>query len=210
MDNNTDLHDKREKVLSGHAKISSSSIVIVVLISLMVAGGIFISRMQAKGSVPPPKKVARLSISKPLNYADKRYDMTAIEVGEDKDNIIIPLAKVEKNRIVSFRIKAGGIVVEERNFGKRSLPMLAYITPSGNLVTAIAYCEPCRSIYFHTETDMTLTCHVCNTKWNLESLQAISGACMPYPPAEIKARVAGGNIYLKKKDISSWKPRVEI
>ena len=197
-------------LLSGHAKINSSSIVIVALISLMLVGGFFISRIQAKGSVPPPKKVARASVSKPLNYADKRYDMRMIKVRENKNNIVISLAKVKKYRIVGFRIKAGGVVVKERNFGKRSLPMLAYITPSGSLVTAVAYCEPCRSTFFHTETDLTLTCHVCGTKWNLESLVAISGACMPYPPAEIKARVSGGNIYLKKKDISSWKPRVEI
>jgi len=210
MNKDTGLYDKREKVLSGHAKVNSSSIMIIALVSLMLVGGIFISRIKAKGSVPPPKKVARVSVSNPLNYSGKRYDMATIEASEDKDNIIISLAEVKKNRIVSFRVKSGGVVVEERNFGKRALPMMAYITPSGSLVTAVAYCEPCRSIYFHTETDMTLTCHVCGTKWNLESLQALSGACMPYPPIEIKSRVAGGKIYLKKKDISTWKPRVEI
>lgn len=210
MDNKELLQGKKEKVLNSRSKFSSTSVLILLIVAAMVGGGFFLAQNQGKYAPPPPKKVDRLSVSDPLNYADKRYDMATINVTEDANNIIIPLKAVKKNRIVSFMAKSSGVVIQESNFGRRELPLMAYISPSGSLVTAVSYCEPCRSIYFYTETDMSLTCQVCGTKWNLESLQGIGGACVSYPPPEIKARVANGNIYLKKSDIRAWKPRKTV
>ena len=205
MENQSQLKDKKEKVVKGKAKISPTSLAIIIIILTMIGGGFFIS--QGRPKVPPPKKVARVSVSKPLNYNKQRYDMTSIEVKETKDNIVVPLSLVKKYRMVSFSANNLGVEVEKRNFNRTTLPLLAYITPAGNLVTAVSYCEPCRSVFFHTATDLSLVCNVCGTRWNLESMVALSGACMPYPPQELKVKVVGGKVYIPKSEIKSWRPR---
>ena len=87
------------------------------------------------------------------------------------------------------------------------LPVLAYISPSGRLVVASSLCEPCHSYEFHIEGD-TLVCNACFTKWNLDTLEAVSGGCKSYPPSELQARVEGDRVIVDKALLENWKPRV--
>lgn len=207
------LKEKKDKVMHKKTRLSSTSVMILVIIAVMTAGGFFLSRSgaQADKQIRPPKKVRRISVSGPVDYTEARVDMKKIGYKVEGDSVVIPLKDVKKNKLVRFEFRSPKINVEQRNFaGKPLLPVLAFIVPSGDLMVGISYCEPCRSTTFHAERDLSLTCNICGTKWDIETLIAWSGACMPFPPDEIKVDIKDGKILIPKKVLESWEPRVEI
>ncbi len=124
-------------------------------------------------------------------------EQTAIQSKVAAGKVSVSLADVKKYKIVSFDYNQNG----------KQVPLIAFITPSGRLFTASSMCEPCRSNRFHIESDGTLTCNACGTKWDLETIQGISGGCPNYPPQEMKNTVRGGNIYLDETQVGAWQPR---
>lgn len=109
--------------------------------------------------------------------------------------IALPLATVKEKKLVWFAYGAGKI------------PVLAYVAPSGKIVTAISMCEPCQSERFHIEGDQ-LVCNACGTRWTLEDLKGISGGCPDYPPAKLENQVTGDTVTINEKAVLGWKPRV--
>ncbi|HSB04378.1 MAG TPA: Fe-S-containing protein, partial [Thermodesulfobacteriota bacterium] len=87
------------------------------------------------------------------------------------------------------------------------IPLVAYITQAGKVVTAVSMCEPCRSTRFHIK-EKTLVCNACATEWNLETLQGISGGCLNYPPDVLPSTIGNGKILIDEKIVQQWKPRV--
>ncbi len=49
-----------------------------------------------------------------------------------------------------------------------SLPLIAYIAPSGSLVVASSFFEPCRSNSFHIEGE-EIVFGACGTRWDLRT-----------------------------------------
>ncbi len=86
------------------------------------------------------------------------------------------------------------------------LPLLAYISPSGKLVVASSLCEPCHSYNFHIEGS-DLVCNACFTRWNLDTLEGVSGGCTGYPPSVIDATVQGDKVIIPTDVLESWAPR---
>jgi len=207
------LQEKKDKVMQKKAKLSSTSILILLIIGAMAAVGIFIWRSGDPDTkqVKPPKQVPRVAVSGPVDYTEARVDMKRVDYKTAGDNVILSLADIEKNKFVRFDFHSKKLSVRQRNFaGKPVLPVMALIVPSGKLMVGVSYCEPCRSTTFHTERDISLTCNVCGTKWDLESLLAWSGACMPFPPDEVKVAVKDGKVLIPKGYLESWQPRKEM
>jgi len=202
------LHSKKEQVLGSRLRLGSTGAIIVLFIVAMIGVGVFLVKSNLKNGPGLTKDVARGQISDPLDYSTRRYDMKSIKVVETDKNVIFSLADIKKYRMVGFTAKNRAGAPSQSNVGNQ-IPLMAYITPSGSLNTVVSYCEPCRATQSHTETDGTLTCNVCGTKWNLEDEAPVSGACSAYPPEPIKAEVRGGKVYLDRQEIASWKPRVE-
>jgi uncharacterized protein len=90
--------------------------------------------------------------------------------------------------------------------GGNTLPMLAYVAPSGRAVVATSFCEPCRSTSFHIEGDQ-LVCDSCFTRWDLNTLAGLAGGCMDYPPEEVVAEVRGDQLFIPIEALESWVPR---
>jgi hypothetical protein len=88
-----------------------------------------------------------------------------------------------------------------------SLPLISYVAPSGNLVVATSFCEPCKSIAFHIEGN-ALVCNTCFTKWDLNTLQGISGGCTSFPPQPLQAQNQNGTIVVNTGDLEKWAPRI--
>lgn len=207
------LQQKKEKVLKKQVKISSTSLLIILIIGTMVIGGVILSatgKSQEK-QVKPPKQVLRVKISDPVDYSEARVDMKKISnITKEGSFLTVPVDTIKKYKLVRFVYRSPKISVKQRNFaGKPELPLIAMIVPSGNLMVGVSYCEPCRSTTFHTEQDISLTCNICGTKWDLETFIAWSGACMPYPPDEIKVKVENGKVYIPTNYLENWKPRVK-
>lgn len=201
------LQRKKEQVLGGKLGLSSTS-VIILLAFVAIIGAVLMLKTAVGSGSGSTEGGARAQVSDPLDYSARRYDMTSVKVVETDDSLIVPLADIKKYRMVSFntRLRAD---VPSGSYAGSDIPLLAYITPAGYLATVVSYCEPCRSTESHTETDGTLTCNVCGTKWSLEDEAPVSGACAEYPPAPVKSEVRGDKVYIDKQEIGSWKPRVE-
>ncbi len=106
----------------------------------------------------------------------------------------VKISDMEKYRMLYFRYN--------------NKPILVYADQYGNIVASIAMCEPCRNEDEFFIQDNILTCGKCFTKWALGSHQGISGGCKEYPPEIIEHTVTDGNVFVKKSDIDSWRPRV--
>jgi len=138
-------------------------------------------------------------------YGRAPIEMTPVSAAVAERSLTIPLTEVKGKKLVSFNYEV--VRIPDDKGGERALPLLSYIAPSGRVVTAVSLCEPCKSFTFHTEVDGTLVCNVCGTRWELENLKAVSGACGAYPPLEIANEVEGGMIKIKEADLLAWKPR---
>ncbi len=206
------LKEKKAEVMRKKTGISTTTVAILFIVGAMAVGGFAITRngAQAGKQVNTPKKVERISISGPIDYTQERIDMKKISFKTEGKWLTLKVSDIKKNKMVRFEFRSPKINVKQRNFaGEPLLPVMAIIMPSGDLMVGVSYCEPCRSTKFHTEPDLSLTCNVCNTKWDLESLIAWSGACMPFPPDEIKVKVKDGKVWIPKAYLEKWEPRKE-
>ncbi len=192
---NSSFQDKKEKVL-GEKKRKGYWIPLSLAIVAILLGGIGYWILQgvttANSEISSQPKV-----SGKIDYAGKKIQMTDLQAKVEKGKISIPLSEVMEKRMVRFEYEGKG--------GK--IPLLAYITQSGKVVTAVSMCEPCRSTRFHIQ-DKTLVCNACYTMWNLETLEGIKGGCLKYPPDVIPSTVENGQIKIDEKLVTQWKPRV--
>jgi len=77
--------------------------------------------------------------------------------------------------------------------GGNYLPLIALYTSSGNVKVGIRTCEPCGGFSMHIDEGKYLVCDVCETKWDLETFEGISGGCPEYPPPQLPMTI-GNNI----------------
>ncbi len=186
--------DKREKVL-GEKKKSPWIFISLVVIALAL-GGVAFWVIQEK-TTANPKIVPQQKVMEKVDYSGQAISMTDIVAKVENGKISIPLDVLKEKKMVRFEYGGKGV----------KIPLLAYITLAGRVVTAISMCEPCQSIRFRIQ-DKTLVCNACNTEWNLETLKGIKGGCMNYPPEVIPSTVEKDRVLIEEKVVLGWKPRV--
>ena len=121
--------------------------------------------------------------------------MIRVEATVGKGLVEVPLDAVKKKKLVSFEYKQlDGLV-----------PLLAYTTPSGSIVTAIGLFDPCNSKSFHIEGG-EIVCDLCLTRWDLETLRGVSGECLEHPLERVPHTVQDGRLAIREVDIREWKP----
>jgi len=188
------FQNKKEKVLGSKRKPYWVPI-FLALIAIALGGiGYWIISGDTGAN---PKVSSQPKVSEKTDYSGQTIRMTDIQAKVEKGKIYIPLDVVKEKKMVRFEYEGNGGVV----------PLLAYITQSGKVVTAVSMCEPCRSTRFHIQ-DKTLVCNACSTEWDLETLKGIRGGCLNYPPDVIPSTVEGDQIRIDEKIVTQWKPRV--
>jgi len=139
----------------------------------------------------------RSPVMENVSYQGRSVAMTKVAAVIGNGAVEVPVDLVKEKKLVYFEY--------QRTDGR--IPLLAYITPSGKLVTAVSVCEPCNSASFHIEGN-EMVCNACFTRWNLETLKGISGGCLNYPPDVLPHSVREGKAMIKEIDVMNWKPRV--
>jgi hypothetical protein len=191
---NQSFDDKRKKVVEGRRK----SFLAPVLLTLIASSIIWILYLMLSTERKlGPKLSLEPKIRERIDHSGKTLKMTDIQVRVDQGNILIPVDVLTRNRLVRFEYEANGV----------KYPLLAYVTPSGRVVTAISTCEPCRSTRFHINGEK-LICDACYTEWDLETLKGIQGGCLNYPPDAIPSRIDKDHIAIDEKVVVQWRPRV--
>jgi hypothetical protein len=102
----------------------------------------------------------------------------------------VPLKFVQEEKLVSFEYRGPG----------GEVPLLAYMTPSGKIGTAVGLSFPCHSDKFHLEGN-EIVCDLCFTRWKIETLKGVDGECHAFPPEMIAHFVHKGRLYIREVDI---------
>lgn len=134
--------------------------------------------------------------------------VTGIAAEQTAEGISFSLDDLKKNWILGVPYKRSTPLpaAYQDAAGGNVLPLLAYVAPSGRLVVATSFCEPCRSWTFHIEGNQ-LVCDVCFTRWDLNTLMGVGGGCMDYPPEQVTAEIRGDQIFVPAADLEAWLPR---
>ena len=189
------FQDKKEKVLGERKRKTYWVPMSLAVVAVVLAG---VGYWLIKGdSAADPRVSSQPKVSGKVDYAGQKIAMTDIQAKVEKGKISIPLDVVKEKKMVRFDYENNG----------NKIPLLAYITQTGRVVTAVSMCEPCRSTRFHIN-DKKIVCNACGTEWNLETLKGIQGGCLNYPPDVISSTIEKDRIQIDEKNIVQWKSRV--
>ena len=162
-------------------------------IVVLMAGWIYLSLPESGNPIVTESP----SVAGPVYYSQAGEQMTNIQVAVKDGELVIPLDLVREKRFVRF-------MYGDADAG---LPLLAYITNDGKVVTAVSMCEPCNSTRFHMK-GKDLVCNSCGSTWDLNSLEAISGSCSKYPPDALPNTVLGNEIHINQQAVMQWRRRI--
>ena len=130
-------------------------------------------------------------------YLDQTISPQPIDVSVENGKISFSLPLLLEKKMIEFEYKTP----------TSTIPLLAYISPAGKLVTAVRVCEPCNSHTFRIEgTEMA--CGNCETRWKLDNLEGLQGSCQKYPPDPIPSRVVGNLVQIDVSVVENWKMRI--
>lgn len=188
----TNRENKKEKFASN--KKNSNTMVIVaaaVLVAIGIVGFIFANKSD-------PYSSKNLKNVGSVSYQGQTIQMTEVTNIVENGKVKIALADITSAKII----------YTEYTNGTKTLPLTAFVTPTGNIVAAVSICEPCRGYKFHIQGN-DLVCNQCATRWTLDGLVGISGGCMQYPPDKLNYEIDGSGKYLiiDEQEVINWQPR---
>jgi uncharacterized membrane protein len=134
-------------------------------------------------------------ISEPVHYTGEPLGMTEVNATLREGYLIIALADVRNNKFVRAWYDAP----------TAQLPVIAYISPKGRLVTAIGITEPCGNSNY-TIVDNHIHCSNCTGEWDMNSMTAF-GSCPKYNPDPVPSKVDGDNVLIAVNDLNRWNRR---
>lgn len=88
---------------------------------------------------------------------------------------------------------------------KISIPIIAYFTSDGRIVTAFSLSENCKSQDFYLQ-GANIHCANCPSYWNKESLEAYA-CCSNYYPQPFNSKLDGDVVKIPYEVLTNWKPR---
>jgi nitrite reductase/ring-hydroxylating ferredoxin subunit len=109
---------------------------------------------------------------------------TLIEPQVAGDIVSIPVSEVENHWNVSFKVGT-----QDSN-----MTFMAYVL-DGEIYVRANVCPPCRSTGFSLD-EAILICDRCATRFNAQTGEGISGACVGYPKAAVAYKIDNGNIVM--------------
>ncbi|MBM4277967.1 MAG: DUF2318 domain-containing protein [Deltaproteobacteria bacterium] len=189
------FQDKKEKVLGAKQEGPSWSIILLIVIAIAL-GGVAYWIVQ-RNSNANPKVSTQPKVSGKIDYTGQTIRMADVQAKVENGKIAIPVHVVKENKFIRFEYEGKGL----------KIPLYAYLTMAGRVVTGISMCEPCKSTRFRIQ-DRKLVCNACDTEWHLETHKGIKGGCMNYPPEIIPSVIEKDSIVIDEKVVLDWKPRV--
>lgn len=187
--------DKREKVLGKQQNGGRNSVkVLIWIVGISFLGGWLYMNLPESGN---PVIKASPVVTNAVYYGPTAQQMTNIPLKVENGKIAISLDLLREKKFVRFM------------YGDAStgIPLLAYISSEGKIVTAVSVCEPCNSTAFHISGDKII-CNSCGSTWELNDLQVVSGSCGRYPPDAVPNSVVGDEIRIDEQVVSRWQRRV--
>jgi hypothetical protein len=189
------FQQKKEKVVGAKKGRPSWSLILLIVVAIAL-GGMAYWIVQGNSDANP-KGSSQPKVTGKVDYTGQTIRMTDVQAKVENGKIFIPVHVVKENKIVRFEYEGKGL----------KIPLYAYLTMAGRVVTGISMCEPCKSTRFRIN-DRKLVCNACDTEWQMETHKGIKGGCMNYPPEIIPNTVEKDSIVIEEKMVLEWKPRV--
>ncbi|KNZ70502.1 hypothetical protein Tfer_0684 [Thermincola ferriacetica] len=189
--------DKKAKFTEQKSRKASTMFLIGVGVIIVAAVGFFALRK--------PQGIEGTVNVGATDYTNQSIEMTEIKPEITDTKVVVNMDDIKNNKIVTFNVP--GISFTLNNGTPFNyLPLVAYVSPQGNVVLARSLCEPCSGTRFHIEGE-ELVCNACGTRWSLENLQGISGGCPEYPPETVKYQADGNKMVIDMQVLKNWQPR---
>jgi hypothetical protein len=199
-------------------KPAKNNLLIIGIIAVaVIAGGVWFATKgstsspagvgTASAATAPPEEQKYIGRLLPAGYTEpslaaaQTYSgtikMTTVTGGMTKTDMTIPVSELVADKIVYF---------EHQRTDGQTLPLIAYIKPSGKLFVGVSFCLPCKGTKQRIEGGQ-LVCEACGTTRDLETGVGLSGSCKLYPLDEVPATVSGGTITIANSVLDSWTPQ---
>jgi len=135
-------------------------------------------------------------VTEPVDYGDREIQMTDIDFRIEDGYVIFSLDDVIQHRIVFIDYQ-----------GPTSpIPVMAYISSNGKLVTAISINEPCNETRFKIVGN-DIKAEKCRAIWDMNSMEAHI-CCTNNYPDPIPSEVIGDEVRIWERTILSWNRRL--
>jgi len=187
--------DKRQKILNNKKTKNNKGLIYLALTIFGVLG--FMAFFNSLPSFANPIIDQQPIVSPNFSYPNSPLRMVSAKATVRDGKIIIPLDQLKKNKLLKFKYKTE----------IKTLPLLAYISEEGKVITAVSVCEPCKSTTFHIKGEQ-LICNSCGTTWDIDNLSGVSGSCQKYPPDPLPSTVIGNEVRIDEATVASWKSRI--
>jgi len=125
-----------------------------------------------------------------LKKQEQPIRMVKVEPLITNATIEVPISMVEEKKLVSF----------EYSWDGKQVPLLAFLAPTGKIVTAVGLSEPCQSRDFHIE-GAEIVCDLCHTRWDMETLRGVAGECQGESLAMVPHFLHKGRLIMKEMDV---------
>ena len=193
---------KREEFMSGKARYRGPNRVVMLIFVLVAAVGIVTALQLTKDTAPVSRnwEGGSYNIGYNPDFNGQIISMTDTKLELEGESYLFTVDEVEKAKLIFAR-------TDYKYQQGNNKAVMAFVSPAGRIVLAMAMCEPCRSERFHIEGN-DLVCDTCGTRWQLADLHGIIGGCVDYPPEELPYVVKNGMLYFDTSDVKEWQPRI--
>lgn len=135
-------------------------------------------------------------VSDPVDYTEREIGMTDITVTIENGYVTFPLQLVLDHKLVRLEHQGPTAVI----------PVLAYISTRGKLVTSISISEGSNSSRF-TIIGNEIHNNNCPSHWELDSMRALA-CCGNNYPDPIPSEVRDGKVMIAVSTIENWRRRL--
>ncbi len=135
-------------------------------------------------------------VAAPADYDSNFVTMTNISADEEAGDLVFSLSDLKQYHLVRFEYKGG----------QTPRYVMAYLAPTGQVVTAISISDHCGSTEFKIK-DNKIYCAHCPSYWDMMTMEAYA-CCAKYYPDPIPSRVAGDKVRVAKVFVEKWAGRL--
>jgi uncharacterized membrane protein len=129
-------------------------------------------------------------------YGEERISSVPVTATMEDGFIAVSINDVKEHRLVRFFDPEG----------QQEIPMIAFITPTGKLVTAMSTSERCGATDFYLQGN-DIHCTNCDSYWNMSSLEAYA-CCARHYPDPFPSTLSGDKIRIDPHLIRTWESRL--
>lgn len=200
----TDLEGKRQRFEDAGKFPVRKAVIAGLAICVVLFGGVV-----AYSQIQESKEVGGATVAGATATPQSGPSaQNVIQGTQDGQVLTFPLAPVKQGIVqINYTRTAPLSPDYQQLMGGDILPLLAYVAPSGKIVVASSLCEPCRGTSFSTDGG-NLVCDKCFTKWDLNTLQGVAGACQSFPPVQMQSQLKDdGTVAVDVAQLEAWEPR---